>query len=173
MAKKTVAKIAAKGADQYMLRLPPGLRDRVAQRAAENGRSINTEIIDAIEKHLEGADRIAQLWAFLEKHRANIEAIPEIEQGLDNLKYEIRPLIEEREYAAMIRADTERRARVASLPPISAEQAAVIRRLIQETGADEPKLLKLLRAATIEEIKEFDRVVGILEERRRNQNPPS
>lgn len=45
-------KIAAKGADQYMLRLPRGLRNRVARRAVENGRSINTEIVDAVQKHL-------------------------------------------------------------------------------------------------------------------------
>jgi hypothetical protein len=89
------------------------------------------------------------------------------------LKYKVRPLIDERDYAAMVRADREHQARVASLPPISAEQAAVIRRLIQETGADEPRLLKFLRAPTIEEIKDFERVVGILEERRRNQNPPA
>ena len=62
MAKKSARKIAAKDADQYMVRLPPGLRDRLARRAAENGRSMNTEIVDAIEKHLEGADRITKLW---------------------------------------------------------------------------------------------------------------
>ena len=50
MAKKTAKKIAGKDADQYMLRLPDGLRDRVAKRATENGRSMNTEIIEAIEK---------------------------------------------------------------------------------------------------------------------------
>jgi hypothetical protein len=171
MAKKTAAKIAAKGADQYMLRLPPGLRDRVAKRAGENGRSINTEIIDAIEKHLVGADRIAQLWAFMEKHRATIEAIPEIEQSLENLKYEIRPLIDERDYAAMIRADGERKARVANLPPITAEQAVAIRRLIQETEADEARLLKLLRASSVEGIRDFDRAVSVLEQRRR-PGPP-
>jgi hypothetical protein len=44
--------IAPKKAAQYMLRLPPGLRTLVANRAAENGRSMNTEIIDAIQRHL-------------------------------------------------------------------------------------------------------------------------
>ena len=54
MAKRSMKKIASKNADQYMFRLPPGLRDQVARRAAENGRSMNTEIIDAIENHLRG-----------------------------------------------------------------------------------------------------------------------
>lgn len=48
--------IADKNADQYMLRLPEGLRARVAARAKANGRSMNTEIIAAIEQHLLDAD---------------------------------------------------------------------------------------------------------------------
>src|SRR5262249_56786985 len=75
VADQTIKKIAAKDADQYMLRLPPGLRDRVARRAAENGRSMNTEILEAIERHLTGADRVTQLWEFFGKHQENIEAI--------------------------------------------------------------------------------------------------
>ena len=69
-------KIAAKNADQYLLRLPDGLKDRVAQRAAENGRSMNTEIVTAIERYLTDADRITQLWEFFEKHKETIEALP-------------------------------------------------------------------------------------------------
>jgi hypothetical protein len=61
--------IAPKGAHQYMLRLPPGLRDSVARRAAENGRSMNTEIIDSIERHLKDVDRITHL----EKRVADLE----------------------------------------------------------------------------------------------------
>lgn len=172
MPKKSSAKVASKRADQYMLRFPEGMRAKLAKLANANGRSMNAEIIDAIEKHLDGADRIAQLWAFIEKHRENIEAIPEIWQSLDNLKYEIRPLIDERDYAVMIRADTEHKARVAKLPPITAEQAAVIRRLIQETEADETRLLKLLKVSSVEEIKDFDRVVNILEQRRQSKEDP-
>ena len=68
--------------DQYMLRLPPGLRERVAQRAADNGRSMNTEIINAIEQHLIGADRVSQLWELWQKHEKNIEAIPRLLEGV-------------------------------------------------------------------------------------------
>ena len=78
MAKKAAKKIAGKDADQYMLRLPAGLRDRVAKRAAENGRSMNTEIIEAIEKHLDGVDRITEIVQFIEKHRENIELLDNI-----------------------------------------------------------------------------------------------
>ena len=64
--------------DQYMLRLPPGLRERVAQKAAENGRSMNTEIVAAIEQHLSSANRVTQLWELWCKHEKNIEAIPRL-----------------------------------------------------------------------------------------------
>ena len=92
-ARETIKKIAAKDADQYMLRLPPGLRDRVARRAAENGRSMNTEIVEAIERHLTGADRVTQLWEFFGKHQENIEAIrwilPAI-QLIESYLYDVR-----------------------------------------------------------------------------------
>jgi hypothetical protein len=62
-------KIASKGGDQFMLRFTPGLRTRIAKRAADNGRSINTEIIDAIEQYLLQSDRISQMWDFYETLR--------------------------------------------------------------------------------------------------------
>jgi predicted DNA-binding protein len=175
MAKKSANKIAGKDAEQYMLRLPAGLRGRVARRATENGRSMNTEIIDAIEKHLEGTDRISQLWEMFQKHRENIEAIPVIWGAVENIELYLERSGEGESPAGlrMWRRQKEHEARVVSLPPISAEQAAVIRRLIQETGADETRVLKLLRVSKIEDIKDFDRVVSILEQRRRNQNPPA
>ena len=35
--------------DQYMLRLPDGMRDRIKFAAAENGRSMNAEIVATLE----------------------------------------------------------------------------------------------------------------------------
>jgi hypothetical protein len=73
VAKKTARKIAAKDADQYMLRLPPGMRDAVAKLAESNGRSINTEIVAAIEQHLKGPGRLDAIESFIEKHRQMLE----------------------------------------------------------------------------------------------------
>jgi plasmid stability protein len=53
--------IARKGDDPYMVRLPDGLRERIKRRAAVNGRSLNSEIVDAIERHLERGDRLDEL----------------------------------------------------------------------------------------------------------------
>lgn len=43
---------AGRGSDQFMIRFPAGMREAVARRAAENGRSINTEVIAAVQKCL-------------------------------------------------------------------------------------------------------------------------
>jgi hypothetical protein len=72
MPKKLAKKTAGRGSDQYMLRLPDGMRETIAKRAAENGRSINTEIIAALEQYLAGADRYTALLDFIEVHRENI-----------------------------------------------------------------------------------------------------
>jgi hypothetical protein len=85
VAKKLAKKITAKDA-QCMLRLPPALRDKVAARAAHNGRSMNTEIIDAIERHLQGTDRITRLWEFFERHRESMESVPLLLTAIENLE---------------------------------------------------------------------------------------
>ena len=56
----------------------------------------------------------------------------------------------------------EREAREANMPPITAEQAAVIRGLVKEARADEAKLLAYMRASSIEEIRNFDKAVSAL-----------
>ena len=54
---------------QYLFRMPWGLRQRIEKKAATNGRSMNTEIIEAIEKHLENGDKLEQM----EKRLAALE----------------------------------------------------------------------------------------------------
>lgn len=58
---KATVKQARRGGDQYMVRFPEGLRDRLAKTAAANGRSMNTEIIAALQNHLERGDRLAEV----------------------------------------------------------------------------------------------------------------
>lgn len=48
--------IASRGDKQIALRLPMDLRDRVKASAKENGRSANSEIVFAIERHLGALD---------------------------------------------------------------------------------------------------------------------
>ena len=60
--------------DQFMLRFPEGMRWRLHQLAALNGRSMNTEIIAAVEERLKRGDRLKQ-----------------IEMRLANLEYYVKP----------------------------------------------------------------------------------
>jgi predicted DNA-binding protein len=171
--KKTVKKIATKDADQYMLRLPPGLRDQVARRAAENGRSMNTEIIDAIEKHLRDADRVTQLWDLFEQHRENLEAIPHIWDAVEHLEHQVERLTgDSMGPLTSWRYEMEEKAREAARPPITTDQVAAIRGLIKETRVNEAKLLELLRVPGVEEIKDFNRAMSILDQVRQKKDPP-
>lgn len=85
LAKKATKKIAAKNADQYMLRFPEGMRDQLAALAEANGRSMNTEVIAALERHLQrGSDieqleaKLDRLWAFVREidRRGGIPGLP-------------------------------------------------------------------------------------------------
>jgi hypothetical protein len=39
---------AGRGSDQFMVRLPDGMRDFIAEMAEKNGRSMNAEIVNAL-----------------------------------------------------------------------------------------------------------------------------
>jgi hypothetical protein len=164
-------KIAAKDADQYMLRLPPGLRDRVAQKAADNGRSMNTEIVEAIEQHLTRTDRVTQLWELFEKHKENIEAIPMILSAIENLH---ATEVSTADYGEVISISTtsefynwmnkkRHRAYLATLPVVTANEAQTIKALLKETAIDEQKFLALASANRVGEIRGFDRAKKIIE----------
>ena len=178
IADTTIKKIAAKDADQYMLRLPPGLRDRVARRAAENGRSMNTEIVEAIERHLTGADRVTQLWEFFGKHQENIEAIrwilPAI-QLIESYLYDVRGALRSLEEGTgfgydpgsppgvantwAAQSDTD----LARLPLITADEVQIIKVLLKETGWEEA-FLAILGTPRIEDIRGFERAMKVLGE---------
>lgn len=56
----------ARTADKFVVRLPDGMRKRIEDLANENYTSMNTEIIRAIEAHLEGQARQSLLIDALE-----------------------------------------------------------------------------------------------------------
>lgn len=45
--------IAPRSGEQYLLRMPVGMRKRLEERADRTGHSVNTEIVMAIEEHLD------------------------------------------------------------------------------------------------------------------------
>ena len=177
-ARQLLKKIAAKDADQYMLRLPPGLRDRVARRAAENGRSMNTEIVEAIERHLTGADRVTQLWEFFGKHQENIEAIRWILPAIrliENYLDEVREVLRSLERATGFGYDpgsppgvantweARNRPDIARLPLITADEVQIIKAILKETVLEE-EFLAILGTPRLEDIRGFERAVEVLGE---------
>jgi predicted DNA-binding protein len=70
--RSTISKRVGRGADQLLIRLPGDMRQRIASLAADNGRSMNAEIVAALEKHLESGDAIVELWARVEKLESKV-----------------------------------------------------------------------------------------------------
>jgi hypothetical protein len=67
-----------RGSDQFPLRLPDGMRDRIKERAENNGRSMNAEIISRLEKSLEREEIAAGLGSL-----SPPDAIPETDFDRD------------------------------------------------------------------------------------------
>ncbi|WP_281502989.1 Arc family DNA-binding protein [Ancylobacter crimeensis] len=75
-------------ADKVMLRLPDGMRDRLAEAARENGRSMNAEIVSRLEKSLDQFKTLEQLVEEVEQSR-------ELWGRVEDLEYQVRELTQE------------------------------------------------------------------------------
>ncbi len=56
---------AGRGDDQYMVRFPPGLRNRIKEEAEKSGRSMNSEIIARLEASFLFSDTDAEFQSVL------------------------------------------------------------------------------------------------------------
>ena len=190
MAKLKQPTESAHDRDRIIVRLPDGMRDDLAALAEANGRSMTSEVVAAIDKHLKGVDRITQLWEFFEQHRRQIE---EIRAAVENLEIfagrtgdfrdglRERRLYREREASAaelteqvdIISAAIDEASNSAEAvgPAITAEQARKIRALLNEIGASEASLLKELKVPSVESMHDliFKRALSILEVWRREK----
>jgi plasmid stability protein len=161
--------ISAHDLDRIIVRLPEGMRERLTELAAANGRSMTAEVVAALDNHLKSESRINQLWDFFERHRENIELIPVVRAAVENLE-----LYAERsgdDFQGGLRAwrwHKEREAHDAAQPPITPDQAEQIRALIHETGTNEAKLLAVFRAPRVEEIRNFKKAIFYLERAKEN-----
>ncbi|MCG2673341.1 Arc family DNA-binding protein [Bradyrhizobium sp. GCM10023182] len=85
MAKKAV-RSTGRGSDQFVLRLPEGMRDQVAAAAEQTGMSMNAVIVKALALHLkivgdDLSDQVSQLWT-------KVEAL---ESAVADLREEMHP----------------------------------------------------------------------------------
>lgn len=72
-------KHAGRGADQFIVRLPPGMRDAIAKAAESNGRSMNAQVVHAL----------AVYFATQPISPEDIETVPDLERGVANLLKEV------------------------------------------------------------------------------------
>jgi hypothetical protein len=70
---------AGRGSDQFPLRLPDGLRDRIKQLAEANGRSMNAEIVSTLEEAYPDPEQYRQELKFLDE-------IDDIQKRLDRMR---------------------------------------------------------------------------------------
>jgi Arc-like DNA binding dprotein len=82
VASKKKQAVSAHDLDRVIVRLPEGMRDKVAALAEANGRSMTAEVVAALEQHLKGADRLSAVETFVEKHRKLIEELEEYREWL-------------------------------------------------------------------------------------------
>ncbi|RJF69609.1 Arc family DNA-binding protein [Rhodopseudomonas palustris] len=85
MAKKAAKTTkAGRGSDQFVLRMPPGMRDMLAKLADQNGRSMNSQIVMALAIH------IAQ-WPVKPE---DVETFPQLEATLARMQEDLAKLVE-------------------------------------------------------------------------------
>lgn len=72
--------------DKMMMRLPPGMRDRIAEAAKVAGRSMNAEVIDRLEKSFTNDDaafELADKVEYLESQNTELwQAIEELQRSV-------------------------------------------------------------------------------------------
>ncbi len=75
-----------RGSDQFMLRLPDGMRERIRKAAEDAGRSMNAEIVDRLDDSFSWPsirDALSQERAYLERTVESLRS--ELEQAKENL----------------------------------------------------------------------------------------
>lgn len=88
-----VARIPSRGSDQFNLRFPDGMRERIRAAAEENGRSMNAEIIYRLQTTLEMDD-------YVPGPNAHPEEPPTLREMIDRMNELQRQILE---YAKNVR----------------------------------------------------------------------
>jgi predicted DNA-binding protein len=78
---KAPAAVTGRNSDKFVLRLPKGMRAKIQALAAQTGRSMNAEIIAALEKYLEEDELV---WDAIEELRNEIEDLKRAGRDLNH-----------------------------------------------------------------------------------------
>lgn len=108
-------------ADKFMLRLPPGLKDRLAAAAKETGRSINQEIVTRLELSLDSfssiegiASDVEELKKFADRYGPFINslwwAVENIERDVEDIYFSLSPRLKQIEHPTLKDGDFDQKA---------------------------------------------------------------
>lgn len=84
-------RIASRGSDQFMLRFPEGMRDRIKEQADEHGRSMNAEIIARLQNSFVPRTNSEDAYKFLleevkEERKYLVQLTDELARQLEGIK---------------------------------------------------------------------------------------
>jgi hypothetical protein len=72
MPKKT-AKGAGRGSEQFVIRFPEGMRERLAHLAGANGRSMNAELVHRLEASMAASDEVKKAKILMTEIKAEVD----------------------------------------------------------------------------------------------------
>lgn len=84
MAKKST-RPPGRGSDQFIIRFPEGMRDRIAMMATVNSRSMNAEIIDRLEKSMAEITVEAGLKSFEDHLTQMSDRMEQVQEKLERI----------------------------------------------------------------------------------------
>lgn len=178
MAKKKQA-VSAHDLDRIIVRLPDGMRDKIAALAETNGRSMTAEVVAALEQHLKGRTildelentasntefRLRRIESFIEKHQERIEDIGIVRSAVEHLESHVQTM-GEAGFKGLLMASFARELREmqGDRPTfITSDQVKELRRLLKTSGADEKQFLRYMGAEKIENIRDFERSCAVIQ----------
>jgi hypothetical protein len=174
VARKVAAKrVSERSGDQYLIRLPPGLRDRIVRRAAQSGRSVSAEIVEAIEKHLDAADFIAEMREFIEQRRADIESIPVIRRAVQAIEPWVSNLTDGVFVGTLTNEVFGKRGLPDGDPPLlTASWVQIVRTILREKKIGEREFLDYLQVESMEKVRGINRALHAISELEHPPNDP-
>lgn len=101
--------------DQFIVRMPPGMRDRISQAAGQNARSMNTEIVARLEQSFDPS-------LMSEEMAEQVEALHQCESALENTRDELAKANEIRELLGKYVEATERQNEALRKAGVAGEQ---------------------------------------------------
>lgn len=86
---------AAQSQDRFIVRLPDGMRDRIAELAKASGRSMNAEIVARLEQTMDADDQLAQLQERISDLESQVENLAiDTEKRVDRVEERVWRLLE-------------------------------------------------------------------------------